>query len=233
MRRAGGGPGSTWQERERSEGAAGGAPGPPRPRGKVAAAAHLRGADGTGRDGTGRDGEGGNSGESRPRGGCTARGSRAWVRGSAPGGFRERSVAVRRGASRSGGAERAALPKFWGTLSRPELQRQPAAGRFKSLGENDLWRKKRGCSRHLSAAGAERKFARGNAAESGGGMKGEGTAWCAGSSGEGRGVPAGGTRGCLSYATGAAHRGRPQKQGRLQSARLHVKVPSERGALRG
>lgn len=214
------------EERGGGGGSAGPAPSP-REGGRGRAPAWGR------RDGTGRDGEGGNSGESRPRGGCTARGSRAWVRGSAPGGFRERSVAVRRGASRSGGAERAALPKFWGTLSRPELQRQPAAGRFKSLGENDLWRKKRGCSRHLSAAGAERKFARGNAAESGGGMKGEGTAWCAGSSGEGRGVPAGGIRGCLSYATGAAHRGRPQKQGRLQSARLHVKVPSERGALRG
>lgn len=111
MRRAGGGPGSTWQERERSEGAAGGAPGPPRPRGKVAAAAHLRGADGTGRGG------GKLRGKSAPvglnRSGFPRVGPELGA-GGGPG-------AERRGASRSGGAERSALPKFWGTLSRPEL----------------------------------------------------------------------------------------------------------------
>lgn len=195
------------EERGGGGGSAGPAPSP-REGGRGRAPAWGR------RDGTGRDGEGRGEtpGKVGPGGaaplGAPARGSGAQRRGGSGSGA-SRCVAVRRGASRSGGAERAALPKFWGTLSRPELQRQPAAGRFKSLGENDLWRKKRGCSRHLSAAGAERKFARGNAAESGGGMKGEGTAWCAGSSGEGRGVPAGGIRGCLSYATGAAHRGRP------------------------
>lgn len=98
MRRAGGGPGSTWQERERSEGAAGGAPGPPRPRGKVAAAAHLRGADGTGRDGTGR---GETPGKVGPGGaaplGAPARGSGAQRRGGSGSGA-SRCVAVRRGA---------------------------------------------------------------------------------------------------------------------------------------